>query len=254
MGHENSFPRELTPLEKDFLLWLLPADRPGYSAYRPLVSNWRVAAPGRRGDGNFILSSGTKEVDLVSPLPRVFAYGVVEAAEGKIAVTIRERLDEQVEFEIMSLGGQAVPVHLNEKSRWTYSAWLPDMVCPECSGSLREVKMRTAGGKAVVLAACANDGKLWVYNEATGVNHPVPLTNFYNELMLQGNVRDPAIALNPRRFFSEMEQYSDTTLSMAFASYNKLKTKIGFEDPIQITLGPKQSLFQKLRARIMKYE
>lgn len=252
MGHETPFPRELTRLEKDLLLWLLPADRPGYGVYRSLVASWRVAAMGRRGEGNFILSNGSTEVDLESPLPQVFAYGIVEAREGRIAVTVRERMDDQLEFEIADLDGESVPAVVSEKRRWTYSSWLPNQPCPICCGSLREVAMQTERGRHIVLAVCRNDGKLWVYDDASGVNHPIPLTNFYNELMLHANVRDPMIALNPKRLFSEIEKYSDASLSGAFASYNKLKTKIGFEDSLQVTGGTKPSLLRRLRARLLK--
>jgi len=247
---EESFPRDLKALERDLLLWVLPADRPGYNEYRSLVASWRVAAAGRRGEGNYILAPGDWKIDNESPLPQIFAYGVVETAEGKIAITVRERLGSQLEFEIVNLDGEQVPSLVPEKRRWTFSTWLPQSQCPSCLGSLREVGMLTEGGRKLVLALCGRDGRIWVYDEKSGVNHPIPLTNFYNELMLNANVRDPGVALNSKRLFDDLNNYSDVMLSKAFASYNRLKTKVVFEDQLQITRERKPSLFRRLRSRI----
>ena len=251
---EDSYPRDLKPLERELLLWVLPDDRSGYREYRSLVQSWQVAAAGRRGEGNFILAPGTWKIDGESPLPQVFAYGVVEQEDGRIAVTVRERLGDQLEFEIVNLDGERLPTRLTEKKGWTYSEWLPNLPCPICSGSVREVAMRTEGGRMLVLAVCTRDGRIWVYDERSRVNHPIPLTNFYNELMLHANVRDPNIALNSRRLFTDLQSYSDATLSRAFASYNSLKTKITIEDQIQITGARKHSLFGRFRSRLRKQD
>jgi hypothetical protein len=249
---EPALPRELTPLEKNLLLWLLPVERPGYKEYRQLVSLWKVAGKGRRGEGNFILTSGTAQVDNDSPLPQVLAYGVVETPKGAIAATIRERLGDQLEFEIVNLSGEGVPDEFQETRRWTYSSWLPGQPCPNCRGGLRETEMKTETGRRFVLAVCTQDERIWVYDEPSGINHPIPLTNFYNELMVHTTIRDPNIALNAKRFFTDLRNYSDTTLSRAFASYNTLKTKITLEEQILIAKENKSSLFQRIRSRITK--
>jgi len=214
--------------------------------------SWEVVAQGRRGEGNFILGPGTTSVDNESPLPQVFAHGVVETVEGTIAVTIRERLGDQLEFELASIKGESLPEALHERRRWTFSSWLPKQPCPICAGTLREVNLHTQQGRNVVLAVCRKDGRIWVYDEASGVNHPIPLTNFYNELMLQAKVRDPDVALNSKRLFADLQNYSDAMLSKAFASYNNLKTKIVFEDQLQIPGERTPSLFHRLRSRIFK--
>jgi hypothetical protein len=252
MVPDESFPRDLSPLEKDLLLWLLPPDHPGYREYRSLVESWRVAAKGRRGEGNFILAAGTADIDMDSPLPQMLAYGVVETEGGKIAVGIRERFGDQLEFEIVSLGGESLPDLSTEKRRWTYSSWLPKQACPQCLGILREVDMRTVRGRRLVLALCTRDERIWAYDEMSGINHPVPLTNFYNELMLHANIRDPNLALNSKRLFTDLHSYSDATLSRAFASYNKLRSKILIEDNFQIPEDEKLSWFKRLRMRNQK--
>jgi hypothetical protein len=252
MVREESFPRDLTPLEKDLLLWLLPDGRSGYRNYRGLVLSWRVAGKGRRGEGNYVLAPPGTVIDNDSPLPQIFAYGVVESSSGNIAVTIRERFDDQLEFEIVNLQGESVPLELSEVRRWSYSLWQPGQPCPACAGILREVEMKTERSRRIVLALCSSDKRIWVYDEISGVNHPVPATNYYNELMLHTNVRDPKVALDSRRLFSHLQTFSDADLSKAFASYNTLKTKIVLEDPLLLIESKKRSLFQRLRSLILK--
>jgi hypothetical protein len=55
---------------------------------------------------------------------------------------------------------------------------------------------------------------------------PVPVTNYYNELMLLKQIRDPEIALSSRKLFERLDEYSDTDLANAFLAYNRLRTKI----------------------------
>lgn len=248
----ESFPRNLTALERDLLLWLLPADRTGYNEYRSLVSSWSVAARGRRGEGNYILAPEKTRVDVESPLPQVFAYGLVRTTDGRVGVTLRERLGDQLEFEIVNLDGETVPDVLSVEKRWTFSTWLPGQACPACAEMLREVTMHTKRGRLLDLALCPKDGRLWVYDAATGLNHLIPVTNFYNELMLHANVRDPRVALDAKKLFTDLAQYSDTTLSKAFESYNKLKTKIPLEDQLRIAGERKPSLLKKLFSRKSK--
>ena len=252
MAREESFPRSLSPLERDLLLWLLPSGRPGYDEYRSHVASCSVVARGRRGEGNYILAPGMTGVDIESPLPQVFAYGIVETAAGRIGVTLRERLGDQLEFEIVNLDGNSVPAVLSEQRRWTFSTWLPNQPCPMCLGALREVRMQTEKGRSLVLALCGKDGRIWVHDAVGGVNHLIPVTNFYNELMLHANVRDPGVALNSKRLFTDLRNYSDATLSGAFATYNKLKTKIPLAEQLQISAEAKPSFFRRLRSHILK--
>ena len=71
--------------------------------------------------------------------------------------------------------------------------------------------------RAVVLAICTVDRRLWVYDGETGMNRPVPVTNFYNELMLHLNVRDPKVALDSLRLFQDLSGFTDGDLTRAFA-------------------------------------
>ncbi|OGU31240.1 MAG: hypothetical protein A2X67_08475 [Ignavibacteria bacterium GWA2_55_11] len=225
----ESFPRKLTDREMDLLSWVLPEDRPGYAAARMLTRSWSVAARGRRGDGNYILAPEGTVVDVVSPLPQVLAYGVVETGTISTSVTVRERMDVQLEFEIVdnpAFGTAAEP------RRWSYSTWLPSSVCPQCGRFPRDVRMSTEGNRLVVLAICMYDRRLWVFDDRSGVNHPVPVTNFYSELMSQTGVRDPRVALRPELLFEQMSAHADDDLARAFVSYNTRHAKIPADDPV----------------------
>src|SRR5271157_3862616 len=89
-GQHALFPRSLTTFERETLLWLLPSARSGYNEYRKYVSEWVVVGEGRRGAGNYILGEKNVRPDIESPLPQVFAYGVVEAENARISATLRE--------------------------------------------------------------------------------------------------------------------------------------------------------------------
>ena len=81
-------------------------------------------------------------------------------------------------------------------------------------------------GEHFVLAICREDRRLWVHESSTQVNHLIPVTNFYNELMLHKNIRDPKIALDAKKLFMDLGDYSDGDLTYAFLTYNKIKSKV----------------------------
>src|SRR5512137_2599970 len=117
MSSLDRFPRELQPAERELLLWVQPADRLGYADYRKHIEQWPVAAVGRRGEGNFILAEPGWNVDTDSPLPSVFAYGVVERTLGNLTVSVRERLGNQLEFELEG----PIDAESEEIRRWSFS-------------------------------------------------------------------------------------------------------------------------------------
>jgi hypothetical protein len=245
MVMSDGFPRELTPHERELLLWVLPAERSGYRAYRACVDRWKVAAQGRRGEGNYILAPAGEQVDLESPLPHVVAYGVVVAETGELSVSVRELVGNQLEFEIVGVRGEVDLSHARERRRWSLSSWLPDQPCPQCERAIRQVPIASTAGQRFVLAVCTEDQRLWLHDEQSGVNLPIPVSNFYNELMLHKNIRDPKIALDAKRLFLQLSEYSDADLQRAFRSYNQLRTKVTFEGDI-IVPEQRPSLWKRL--------
>lgn len=252
MGPEEIFPRELTPLERVLLLWVLPADRSGYSEYRKLVQEWRVVGRGRRGAGGYILAAPGLIPDVESPLPQLFAFGSVKIERDEITVSVRERLGDQLEFEISGPVEADLPRGLESFRRWTLSEWLPSLPCPGCGGALREVEMATGSGHRLVLAICSKDHRLWVYDAQTRVNHPIPVTGFFNELMLQKKAQDRRAVPDSKRLFTDLGTYSDAALTGAFSSYNRIRTKVFLGEPLVVPTEESLNWFSRATRRLFK--
>jgi hypothetical protein len=222
----REFPRSLSRFERELILWLLPKEKSGYEQYRKYIEAWVVVSEGRRGSGNYILAVDGTVADNDSPLPPVFAYGVIETSGGNISVTLRELFYDQLEFEIMNLSGPTVPVEFVESRRWNFSPWMPGDACPACGKPSRQVSLQRENGPALTLSLCVTDKRLWIHDASDGVNHLIPVTNFYNELMLHKHIRDPKKALDSNNLFADAGSFSDDDLAAAFASYNKLRRKV----------------------------
>ena len=243
------YPQQLSAREREWIEWILPPVRAGYKAYRDIIQSMVVIGEGRRGTGEIILGHTGQEVDLSAPLPPVFAYGAIETNEGTISITLRECMDDQISMEIVSNRSDEVPQEFEEIRRWTYSTWSPGDPCPQCNAAVREVSMHTTTERKehVVLAFCQRDKRMWVYNASDAVNRLIPITNYYNELMLHKNIRDPKIALDSKRLFAELGTFSDNDLSYAFLTYNKLKAKVHLEGAIAVNRTERPTFVQKLR-------
>jgi hypothetical protein len=222
---ETSFPRGLRLKERDLLESVLPSDRPGYRRYRELLETMQVIGEGRRGAGNLILGHPGDVPDLTSPFAPVVAYGIVETTRDRYTITVRESRGDQIDAEIVSLHDEVIPEHFEEKRRWTYATWRPGSVSPATGTPVREVQIDS---RSVLVIAVA-DKRLWLYDGATGMNHPIPVTNYHNELMLHKQIRDPAIALQAGLLFDQLSSYSDDDLREAFVSYNAARRRVEVE-------------------------
>ena len=246
----REYPRPIQAREREWMDWILPADRPGYLSYRQLIGGMVVIGDGRRGEGEIILGAEDSIPDITGPLAPVFAYGAIEGRAGTVSITIREISDGQISVEIVSNRSEEIPRDLGELRRWTYSKWSPGGRCPQCGEAVREVSMHPveAAADRLVLALCTADRRVWVFDSSTGVNRLIPVTNYYNELMLHKNIRDPKIALESRRLFSDVSAYTDADLTYAFFTYNKIKTKVHVQGAIE----PDQKESRGLAARFLK--
>ncbi len=229
-GSESAYPRILKSKEKDLLEFVLPSDRPGYRRYRDLIGTMVVIGEGRRGTGNLVLGRTNDVPDRESPLPPVVAYGAVETTIGTFSVTVRECVGNQIDVEIVSAHGGEVSDHCDEKRRWTYSTWRPGSPSPANGRPVREVVL----AEGVVLAISREERRLWVFDGKSGMNLLIPITNFYNELMLHRSIRDPKVALSSRSLFTDLDAYSDEDLRASFIAYNKLKPKVDMKSPVPI--------------------
>lgn len=220
-----NFPRPLRAKEQDLILFVLPHESPGYNAYRKLIATMVVLGNGRRGTGNIVLGKSGETPDTSSPLAPVIAYGVVETTFDTFSITVREFVGEQIDIEIVSMKGEDVPDHFEEKRRWTYSSWRPLQPSPATGLSVREVTVNDS----LTLAMAKQEKRLWLHDATTQINHLIPITNFYNELMLHKRIRDPNIALKANLFWENLEKYSDSDVSAAFASYNRIRKRVEFK-------------------------
>ena len=220
------FPRTLRPRERDLLETVLPGDRPGYRPYRTLLATLEVIGEGRRGEGNIVLGRHGDTPDLTSPLGAVVAFGGVETTRGTFSISIREEVEGQVDAEIVSSRGEAIPEHFEEVRRWTYSTWTPGMPSPWTGEPAREVPVR----EGVVLAVWTKERRLLLHDAVSGMNHLLPVTGFFHELIQVKNIRDARTALRSEAFFSESASYADSDLRDALLAYNKRRPRVRIEE------------------------
>jgi len=140
---------------------------------------------------------------------------------------VREPHGSHLDVEIVSRHGQEIPDHFEEKRRWSYSHWRPGAPSPATGAPVREVSI---DGRTT-LAMAAADQRIWVHNADTGMVLPIPITNFYNEIMLHKGIRDPAIALNSTLLFAEPHRFSDGDLRAAFIAYNRTRHRVSLVSP-----------------------
>jgi hypothetical protein len=234
-------------MERELIGWILPEDIEGYRLVRDRILRYMVIGEGRRGGGEFLLGAPGTIPDIDSPLPGVIAYGAVETDFGTISITLREEKGGQSSLEIVNSRSEEIPAQFEESRRWTYSGWKQGSVCPQCTKPPREVSMQDRAGRIHLLAICTRDRRIWVLDGASGIVYPVPVTNFYNELMLRAGIRDPETALDSKRFFAECDRYDDRQLSLAFEAYNRFRTKIEVAGPLTVSGRANGSMMQSLR-------
>jgi hypothetical protein len=217
------FPRELTLQEKELLLSALPENKTGYKHYRDKLDNLVVLGHGRFGAGNYVLGPIDSELDLESSSTPIFAISKIVYDDHEIYVTIHHEREEQIEIDIRNFDIAPKINEMKEKYRWTYSNWSPGQKAPHDGSTVREIHLIL---KSLVLVIATEHRKIWVYSAKDEVNYLIPVTNFYNELMLIMDVRDPEVALNPNRLFTNLDEYPDEKLGQAFLLYNKYWNRI----------------------------
>ena len=215
---DEKFPRTLTEKEKEWLFTALPENKIGYKKYRDLIDSFSVIGYGRFGKGNLVLGDQNDTVDLEDSSSPIFAISNVAFEEANIYVTIHEEFDNQVEVDIKSMLGEKIPNNLHQTKIWTYSTWLPGQKAPSDNSDVREIHLIR---DELVLAILPTHKKIWIYNSKSGINHFIPVTNYYNELMHLLENRDPETALNPGRLFANANDFTDEQLAQAFLVYNK---------------------------------
>ena len=219
----EKFPRELSAREKNWLFAALPENKLGYKQYRDIIENLLVIGYGRFGEGNFILGEKDDKIDLDASSSPILAVANITFDVGKVYVTIHEELEGQIEVDIKATADENIPDDLSQAKVWTYSDWMPGGKAPFDKSYVREVNLIK---KEIILVVAPVHKKVWVYNAKSGINHFVPVTNYYNEMMILLNIKDPEQALNPGRLFTNLDEFTDQQLVQGFLAYNKYWQRI----------------------------
>lgn len=216
------FPRELTKVEKDLLFTILPETKPGYKNYRRKINELFVIGTGRFGDNNLILGEKSLIPDTDSPSTPVFASGTISTTEDEIDVLIHEETEDQIEIDISPKNHNKIPPEINIINSWNYSEWMPGNRAPKDNSDVREIKI----DEKYILAIAQLHKKIWLYEYDSGINYLIPVTNFYNYLMIVKKIRDEKIVLNYSLLFKNPETNSDEEIISAFILYNKYFRRI----------------------------
>jgi hypothetical protein len=209
------YPRKITGIERTCLLLILPENKPGYKLYRNKIESMIVLGDGNFGEGNYILGHYEPDPDLSFPSAPVFAIGTLDNGTDQLDIIIHEETEDKIEVGF----GQDINDITNDSFIVkSYSHWSPGMTSPFTNSKVREISVRT---NEFVLAIVPEEKKIWLYESSSGVNHLIPISNYYNSLMLYRNERNAEKVLNPNLFFNNLGLYNDLELKSALELYNK---------------------------------
>lgn len=220
------FPRELTAQEKDYLFSVLPVNKPGYKIYRDKIKGLSVARYGNSGESSLILAqkdSGGNSFNSVSP---VLAVGTIEFSDFEIDIIVHEEIDDEIEVEISKFNLLANSENSKELKRWSYSDWIPGGKAP---GDNSEVREEILSPEEFILAIAPSHKKMWVYEFETGINHLIPISNYYNHLMLVKGIRNSSEVLRPALLFKNLSKFNSKEIVSAFFLYNKYMKHINLK-------------------------
>ncbi|MBZ0198601.1 MAG: hypothetical protein K8H86_01950 [Ignavibacteriaceae bacterium] len=218
------FPRSLTEKEKEYLFYILPHDKPGYSEYRALINKMVIIGCGMFGDTNKILGMPGDDVDFDIPSSPVFALGTIYEPGKIIDVLIHELSEKQIEFDISEKRDSSN----SESESWSYSHWKSGDKSPNDNSEVREVKFEDKH----LLAISPANKKIWLNDAESGVNIIIPVTNFYSYLMTIKNIRESQIVLKPDLFFANQNKFTDVELISAFILYNKYFNRVKLKEDL----------------------
>jgi len=220
------FPRNLTQQEKEILFTILPANKSGYKKFRERIEQLYVIGNGRFGESNFYLGAKDDKPDFTLPSSPVFAIGGIVYKGAERFITIHDEEENKIEFDI-SLSTNEVELHGEEiTNRWTYSNWIPGMNDPIDESKVREVIIKD---KSLILAISFNQKRIWIYENETGINHLIPVTNFYNEAIRLLHIHEPKTVLNSNLIFENPRLFTDENLRETFFYYNRTWKKINLD-------------------------
>ncbi len=243
----EKFPRALKEKEKYLLFSVLPENKPGYKRYREKIEKLAVIGQGRFDRDNMILGKADCKPDLSFPSTPVFASGTVICKETEIDVNIHEEAEDEIEFDISTNNFFEPECGFTEISKWSYSEWVPGLNAPKDNSPVREIVIIPV---KFILAVAPVHKKIWLHNFVTGVNHLIPVSNFYNQLMMVKDIKNSRVALHPEIFFEHLSEYSDQDFISALITYNKYLKRFDIDLTYflaQKNEAPQKSIFSFLK-------
>lgn len=244
MTEAGPYPQPASARESGWLDLLLPAERPGYAPLREHLRGLVVIGEGRWGRGDMVFGRPGQEIDLTEGMQPVVSYGEVNASIGTedfiITLSVHQPNDEdQVEFQIGVRDIAELPDAFTERSSWTYARWNPGQPCPATGAPVRAVSLNNDRNLLLVISPARR--VLWLHDMLDGTSTLLPVTNFYNELMLLKGIRDPQVALDHRRLFNHPDEFTDVDLRESFIRYNLAFRKVVPERVVEPRPEPPKS-------------
>ncbi|MCS7228428.1 MAG: hypothetical protein RMJ81_09920 [Candidatus Kryptonium sp.] len=251
MNINGKFPRDLTERERNWILWMLPEDKPGYRAYREMIKEMMIIGYGRFEPDNLILGQPNDKPDEETFFTPIISLGQIEMREARIQISIHREHRNQIQVDIVNLLGDTIPENVSEIRRWSYAYWNPGDVSPCTEKPVREVKIFSRTEHNLILVISPSDKKIWLHEIDSGINYIIPVTNFFNELLRQRKeIIDKTGGLNVNFIFENIDRFSDADINNAFINYSKIfaKVDVGAYEEVK----EKKGLFSFLKRKTKK--
>lgn len=242
----REFPRKLSDAELNLLLLLLPEEKSGYARYRSLIREFFVIGEGRFGEGNYLLGNANDEIDLEISSSPILTSGVVKTDKTTFEISINEIQDNKIEFSISPYPDQNEIFRVEKVI--TLSDWIPGKKSPDGN----KVKLYSIDGMNYILAIVPAEHKIWLYEKSSGINYPIPVSNFYNELLRLKRETRNEVYKNPNKLFEDIELFTELEIILAFLLYSKYKRRFHLDHLIDKFLTEpkkKKSLFSFFRRK-----
>lgn len=245
-----SYPRSLTPIEKDLLSWLLPVNASFYEPYNNFAGSSQAIGEGRWGEGNLLLDKKISSIDLTLGMPPVIAYGECDVNGVKLSFSVHEfNIDDQLEVQFSGIF--PIPESASVENKWSYSYWKPGDPCPATGRSVKEIRIPNKSDTVIYVLSISPAKKvLWLHHANSGFNQLLPITQFYDELLRTKHIRDARLISHPSSFFDRIDEFSDDEYIKALLEYDKKASrKFDTTGIATETVKPKKSIFKKLFAK-----
>jgi hypothetical protein len=219
--------KALSQNEIKLLYSILPEDKPGYIKYRELISAMKYCGEGRFGNGNFYIGTGIAKPDLTIPSTPVFAVGIAKTNLGDFDILIHEYEDDLIELQLSNRTDDDRELIIEEVT--DHSSWIPGNNSPGKDDIVKELALIK---DEYTLVIDKPNKKIWLHDHKSGVNHIIPVSNYFNELMRLKKIKDESLFKSPISFFNRLDNYTDEEFKLAFYQYNKFMRRF------DITINP----------------